>query len=473
VTLDSRDIARGDHTGAFGAHARMSRRSLLRSSLGAAVLVAAPELLLPRSSRAAAAAAGQPAPASNYFVYGMLDPTTDVGPSIQSVRPQASGTAAPVASDLAALPVRSPDGTRLALVTLGEGSNAATVTVSVVDAATASAVSSGTLALPGVPDALILATPTFAADSATVALVLSITVPTNPRTLSKMDPTTGQLRVVQSATWVSRHVLAYFDARSSSFAGPFDLADAPSLAHVNVAANGKDLFLWTLAEPAAVMGTKDRPLPAPMPRLTVFPLGSGKPRLTVDASDVWPVNDEPMAVLGNSAVARLVYGRTVEVYAADSGRFTSTTIAPLAQDLARPARTSMQLRPDGLVFLSNAGLGVAALADPAQGFAVQSTVSYAPPAAPAGGPQSKAVLSADASTVYAVGSAAGIGLSAYDMRTGRLEAVASDRDYIAVYGLPSGTLLAVTSDSPSLTFFDPSLRKLGAADTSLTIVEVY
>jgi hypothetical protein len=274
-------------------------------------------------------------------------------------------------------------------------------------------------------------------------------------------------------TWVSRHVLAYFDSKTGSFSGPFDLADAPSLAHVNVAANGKDLFLWTLTEPMAVMGTKENPKPAPVPQLSVFPLRSGTPRLKIDASDVWPVNDEPIAILGNGAVARLVYGRYLERYAPDTGRHTTTTIAPLAQDVERPARTTMQLRPDGLLFLANPALGIATLVDPARGFSVVSTVKSTPAAAPAGGPSSKAVLSADAKTVYTVGTAAGPGLSAYDVASGRLQAATTARDYTAVYALPSGRLLAIASDNPRLSFFDSSLREVGTEDTNLNVVEVY
>ena len=63
-------------------------------------------------------------------------------------RPDQPGPPAPVTNDLAALPVRSPDGTRLALVALGERGAAAAVTVSVVDVASAAVVSSGTLTFP-------------------------------------------------------------------------------------------------------------------------------------------------------------------------------------------------------------------------------------------------------------------------------------------------------------------------------------
>lgn len=471
MTLDPNEPIRDGRTGTVGMSARMSRRTLLKSSLGAAVLVAAPEVLLPKSGRAATAALTGAPP--HFFLYGILDPTSDRGPSIQAGRPDAPGPPAPVAAELVSPPVRSPDGTRLALVTLGDRGGVAAVTVSVADTATAAIVASRTLTLPDLPDALIIANATFAADSALVAVVLSVTTPTNRRMVPKLDPLTGTMRMVESVTWVSRHVLAYFDSGTRSFTGPFDLADAPSLAHVNVAANGRDLFLWTLTEPAAVMGTKENPRPEPVPQLTVFPLGSGKPRLKIDASPVWPVNDEPMAILRNGAVARLVYGRDVETYAPDTGRHTTVTIAPLAQDMERPARTTMQSLPDGLVFLANPGLGVATIVDPARGFAAVSTVKSAPGAAPAGGPQSKAVLSADAKTVYAVGTAAGPGLSAYDVATGRLHAAATARDYTAVYALPSGRLLAIASDNPRLSFFDSSLRQLGTQDTNLNVVEVY
>ena len=471
MTSDPHEPIRDARGGTLAPPARMTRSSLLKSSLGAAVLVATPELLLPKRGRAATAAlTGAP---SQFFLYGVLDPIADRGPSIEAGKPDAPGPPAAVANELAALPVRSPDGTRLALVALGARGAVASVKVSVVDAATAAVVSSGTLTLQDLPDSLILANLAFAADSALVGVVLSVTVPKNRRMLPKLDPLTGNMRMVESVTWVSRHVLAYFDSRNGSFSGPFDLGDAPSLAHVNVAANGKDLFLWTLTEPMAVMGTKENPKPAPVPQLSVFPLGSGKARLKVDASDVWPVNDEPIAILANGAVARLVYGRHIETYAPDSGRHTTTTIASLAKDVERPARTTMQLRPDGLLFLANPALGVATLVDPARGYAAVSTVKSTPSVAPAGGPSSKAVLSADAKTVYAVGSAAGPGLSAYDVASGRLQAATTARNYTAVYALRSGRLLAIASNNPRLSFFDSSLRQLGTEDTDLNVVEVY
>jgi hypothetical protein len=179
-----------------------------------------------------------------------------------------------------------------------------------------------------------------------------------------------------------------------------------------------------------------------------------------------------MVILASGGVARIVNGREVELYSPDTGQHSTVMVEPLAQDPPRPARVSMELRPDGLVFLSSPALGRAVIADPAQSFAAVSTVSYAA-GVPTGPPSSKAVLSADAKTLFAVGTAAGPGVSAYDVRKGSLQAVSTGRGYTAIYELPSGTLLAIASDSPRLSFFDPSLRKLGTADTALHILEVY
>jgi hypothetical protein len=448
----------------------MTRRTLLKSSLGAAVLIAAPDLLLPRKARAAGAGAAAGAP-PHYFLYGFLDPIADPGPSVRAGHGgPAGGPPAPIAAQLAALPVKSPDQTRLALVSLVEQGAVAAVNVTVVDTGTADTVATGTLRIPGLPDAVVLATPAFAADSATVALVLSVTVPTSRRTVEKPNPLTGGTRMVQTATWVSHHLLAYFNCSNSSFAGPFDLGNAPSLARVNAAANAKDLFLWSMLEPAAVLA-QGRPVPTP--QLSVFPLGSGKSRVTVPASEVWPVNDEPTVILGSGAVARLADGRDVELYARDTGRHTTVTIEPLAKETARPTRVSMELRADGLAFISNPGLGRAVLADPARSFKVVSSISHAVPASPAGGPAKKAVLSADAKTLYAVGTEAGPGISAYDVGSGKLQAVTTGREYTAIYPLASGTLLAVATDNPRLSFFDLALRALGTVDTPLNVVEVY
>jgi hypothetical protein len=450
---------------------RLSRRALLQRSVGAAVLVAAPELF--SAQRAAAAGlAGAAAHGRPFYLYGIPDPTDVPGPSVHAG--EAGGSPKALATQLAALPVKSPDGTRLALVSLQEHGAVAALAVTVVDVESSAVVATGTLTMPGLPDAMLLATPVFAADSATVAVVLSVTEPSNWRTVPKLNPLTGATRPIRTATWVSHHELVYFDSRSKSFAGPFDLSDAPSLARVSVTADSRDLFLWTIKEPAAVRGTKENPLPAPVPQLSAFPLGSGKARFTVPASGVWPVNSEPILPVGAGMIARLVYGRQVEIYGPKSGSHTTVAIGPLDQGTSKPAFTTMELRPDGLVFMSNPVLGQAVVADPARSFKVVSAVSYVRPGGAGGAPSSKAALSSDGKTLYALGGGESGGLSAYDASTGAVRASHADgKQYTAIYELSSGTILAVSADNPRLSFFSASLDPISTTDSSLNVVEVY
>jgi hypothetical protein len=472
----SKSIARGDVVARPGP-SRMSRSTLLRRSLGAAVLVAAPDIFTNTRGSAALAAGGGRSPVSrHFFLYGVADPGTIPGPSVEAAT-WAEGRNSPlatVATQLAAVPVRSPDETRLALVALREHPVGWAVTVSVADTISGAIVSSGEFTISGSADANVLVTPVFAADSSTVALVMSITVPSNWRTLTKLNPVTGEARLVRTATWTSTHSLAYFDSRTGSLAGPYDLEDGPSLARVTAAANDRDLFLWTMKEPAALRGTKDNPAPAPSPRLSAFPLGSGRARYVVPASEVWPVNDEPLITLQSGKIARLVNGQRLEMYSPESGAHSSDVIAPLADASAKPAQVTMQARPDGLVFISNASRGRAVIAEAGDSFKVRSVVSYPPPALPRGAPSSKAVLSADATTIYTLGGSDAGGLSAYSASSGAL--VASQRNgkhYSGVYELPSRMVLAISPERPRLSFFSPSLGSLGAAETNLHVVEVY
>jgi hypothetical protein len=452
---------------------RLSRRALLQRSVGAAVLVAAPELFSAKRAAAAAGLAGAVTAGRPFYLYGIPDPTDVPGPSVHAGE-AGSGSPKALATELAALPVKSPDGTKLALVALQEHGAVAGLAVTVVDVASAAVVSSGTLTMSELPDAMLLATPVFAADSSTVAVVLSVTEPTNWQTLPKLNPLTGETRTIRTATWVSHHALVYFDSRSKSFAGPFQLSDAPSLARVSATADDRDLFLWTIKEPAAVRGTKENPLPAPVPQLSAFPLGSGKARFTVQASDVWPVNSEPILQVGTGMIARLVYGRQVEIYGPKSGSHTTVTIGPLDQGSAKSAFTTMELRPDGLVYMSNPVIGKAVVADPSRSFKVVSAVSYAAPGGAGGAPSSKAALSADGKTLYALGGGQAGGLSAYDASTGAVRASHADgKQYTAVYELSGGTILAVSADNPRLSFFSASLDPISTTDSSLNVVEVY
>lgn len=454
--------------------ARITRRGLLAGSIGIAALAALPNLPFVTLAAAAGTPVGTTGPLGpQAFVFGIPSPAPQAGASVRAARPPALQrpavvTSAPIATEVAALPVRSPDGSTLALASVAETAAGAAVSVTLVDAASAAIVSRGTLALRDFPEgALLLVTPTFAPDSATVALVLSITVPTGRRVIRKLNPDTGELRDVPTATWTSHHVLAYFDRRTALFTGPFDLADAPSLAQVTAIAGANDLFLWSIDEAAAIAPRQ------PVSRLAAYPLGSGRARFSVPAVGPWPVSGEPVAVLANGDVARLAYGRQLEVYSARSGRATEVRIPELEGTSTRPGAPTMQPRADGRLFINNPAIGRAVVADPTRSFAAVTAFEYPRPAVAAGGPESKAVLSGDGRTLYVLGSAAAGGLAAYDAATSKLSASYSHGEhYTGLYQLQGGTLLAVSATSPRLAFFTPSLEPAGTADTDLHVAAV-
>jgi hypothetical protein len=462
--------AQKERARAIPAGGPISRRSMLTGSMGVAALIASRDLFA--SSRALAATAPPAAPAArHFFVYGIPGPAPGPNSSVQA----APVAPVQVAAQLAALPVQSPDQATLALATVAQGSAGATLTLTLIDAVSAAARSRGVLPLPGVPaDASITVTPVFSADSTVVALVLAITLPSNARTITKVNPLTGGTVALPGATWTSYHALAYFDLSAASFSGPFDLADRPSLALSTAAADSSDLYLWTLKEPAAVRSGKGDPGSAPVPQLTVYPLGSGTARLATAASSDWPTGGEPVVPLAAGGIARLVRGRDVEVYSASTGGLTQVTLGSLAIASAKPGAVSMRARPDGTVLVADPAIGRAVVADPADSFREVSVISFPAPALPIGGPAGKIALSADGGVVYVLGGAGAGGLSAYTVATGALTASYSDGEqYSGVYVLPSGTVLAVRTASPRLAFFGASLAPIGTADTDLNVTAVF
>ncbi len=448
---------------------RSTRRDLLRGSLGAAILLAGPRVLRDAFSPSVAMAA--PATGSMpYFVFGTPDPSNADDPSFLAGE-GASTTL--LAHRLAAPPLRSIDRSRLALVSIDEVAGSAGVTVTVVDTGSASVTATGTLTLSDAPDALVLVTPALSLDAATVCLAISITTPTDWRDLPKLNPLTGNTETRRVATWVSSHEIAYFDTRSKSFAGPFPLNDAPALASVNVVATATDFYLWTMAEPAAVRGTKANRTPAPIPDLSAYPFGSGSRRFTQPAPATWPVNGEPVAALTNGNLVRLVSGSILETYSATDGTSNSQSLRDFAAlTTPRPARTRMDQRPDGSLFISNPGLGRAVLLDGRNPSTVRASVAHDRRASLAGSRLPQTQLSEDGKAFYALGPSGGI--VSYSASSGqRTAAVADDMQFTGLYRLSSGGLAATSFASPKLTFFDDSLTQVGVADTNFYIDGVY
>jgi hypothetical protein len=467
-----------------GAALSLRRREILAGGIGAGALIALPDLSLADGAAARSARSASSGGSGSRYVllYGTPESGPFPGGSVASALSPASRrgsspaakslpAAKPVATQLTSTPVASADQASVALVTVDAAGSRAKVTLTVVDAATAVVSKQGSLTITGIADGTsILPTPVFASGTAIIAVVLAITEPVGHRQARKVDAHTGRTVPMHAVTWRSRHALAYFDQASETFAGPFHLGNAPSLALTTAAANSSDLFVWTTKEPQPAT---TRPQPPPLPWVSVFPLGSGQARASVPSPAPWPAS-EPVVTLGSGDVARLANGRAVQVSSAHTGEVTQTVIEPLNVTRAKPSAVTMQSRPDGTVFLTKPGIGRAVVADPADSFRVTAQVDYPVPAAPGGAPASKAVLSPAGDTLYVLGGAKTGGISAYDVATGKLAGSYSHgRQYFGLYQLPSGTLLTLSPGNPRLEFFSPGLSLLGTAATNLHVSAVF
>lgn len=454
----------------------LSRREVLAGGIGTGALLALPDLG-PRGRPIGRPAGSAEAGRRYAFLYGTPDPGSPGGSVMAATypasRPASLPAPVPVATKLAAAPVSSPDQTTTALCTVDTVGAGARVTLTLVDATSTAIAQQGAVTITGVPaDANILVTPVFAPGSAIIPLVMAITVPVGRRLIRKADAHTGGVTSRWATTWRSHHALAYFDQHSGAFAGPFHLANEPSLALCTAAANGSDLLLWTTREPQPDDPEQIRAR-AMQSQVSAFPLGSGKARFSVPASGPWP-GGEPVVTLPNGDVARLVRGRNVQVCSARTGEVTELAVAPLRVIRAKPSAVTMQARPDGTVFMTKPGAGVAVVADPADSFRVRAHVRFPVPASPFGAPWSKAVLSPAGDTLYVLGPARTGGLSAYDVASGALTASYSEgRQYAGLSLLPSGTLLAVGPENPRLAFFSSDLKPIGTVSTSLHVSAVF
>ena len=463
----------------------LSRREVLTGSIGAGALLALPDLGMggrsggrpSKSGRAAVQYAflygtPDPGPASSGSLVATMYPVSRAGSRAIS-RAVSPRTPVPVAIKLAAAPVSSPDQAVTALATVDMVHDGAKITLTLLDATSAAVAQQGSVTVTGVPhDANVLVTPVFAPGSAIVSMIMAITMPVGKRLVRKADPHTGHLASRWATTWTSHHALAYFDQRSGAITGPFHLSGEPSLALSTAAANSSDLLMWTTREPQPDDPAEIR-AQASLSRLTVFPLGSGTARLSVLAPAPWP-GGEPHVMLPSGDMARLVRGRDVQVCSARTGEVTELRIPAFSHGRAKPSAITMQARPDGTVFMTKPGAGVAVIADPADSFRTTAHIQFPPPAAPLGAPWSKAVLSPAGDTCYVLGPAATGGLCAYDAGSGKLVGSYSEgRQYAGLYQLPSGTLLAVRPENPRLAFFSAGLSPLGTADTNLYVSAVF
>jgi hypothetical protein len=455
----------------------VSRREMLVGGIGAGALIAVPDFSL--SARSTTPAALGSSGSRYVLVYGVPDSAAPSGGSVAVAMSPASRSASlpaakPVAATLAAAPVSSPDQSAVALVTVDSVPGGAKVMLTLVDSATAAVQQQGSVTITDIQEGTsIVPKPVFAPGTSTIAVVLAITEPSDEHLVTKRDPRTGAAVRMQAVTWTSHHALGYFDTSNGDFTGPFSLDNAPALGLTTAAANGSDLFIWSTAEPQPIPAAQKGSWSAPLPRVSAFPLGSAKARLSVPSPGPW-ASGEPVVTLASGDVARLVNGRTIQVSSAQTGEVTQTTIAPLAEIRAKPSAITMESRADGTVFITKPGIGQAVIAEPSDSFRVTARVGYPVPAAPLGAPSSKAALSPDSKTLYVLGGAKTGGIAAYDVSTGRLVgSYSSGRQYFGLYQLASGTLLTVSPGNPRLEFFSQELSPIGTVSTSLQVSAVY
>jgi hypothetical protein len=145
-----------------------------------------------------------------------------------------------------------------------------------------------------------------------------------------------------------------------------------------------------------------------------------------------------------------------------------------SQTRAKPSAVTMQARPDGSVFMTKPGAGVAVIADPADSFRTSTHVHFPVPVAPLGAPWSKAVPSPAGETLYVLGHQATGGLCAHEVGSGRLAAsYRKGRPDYGLYQSPGGALLSVPPENPRLDFFSSDLRPLGMADANLLVSAIF
>jgi hypothetical protein len=462
-----------------GAAAGPSRRAMLVGGIGVTALVALPDPALASSEVPAAGyatAAGSSTASRHFFIYGLPGSVSKAAASVHAAAAptgtaKASAAATPIAAALACAPVLSPDQSMLALVTADQSGQSAGVTLSLVDTASAAIVSHGSLRLDGLPaGSNILPTPVFAAGTQVVALILAITSPSGWRTIAKRDHA-GGTRQQLAATWRSHHELAYFDRATGRFTGPFNLGNEPALALTSAAANASDLFVWNTAEPQ-FSGPKGAPVAVPLPRLSVYPLGSGTARHTALAPAPWP-GGEPVLALPGGDIVRLANGRQLQVVSARTGQISSVSVEEIEAIRAKPSALTMTLQPDGSLLIVKAGIGRAVLVDPARQFRSIASVDFPVPGIAYGGPASKAVLSPDGKVLYVLGSRQAGGIAGYSMASGKLvSSYSGGTQYSGLYQLPSGTLLTTAVKGPRVSFFSGSLHPAGTLDSTLFVAEV-
>lgn len=453
---------------------RPTRRSALAGGLGITALIALPDVLAgsPAFAMQTGGDGAVPSNAPHFFLYGTTGPRTRSGVEDRQVPGSGAGSASNVVTGLDVAPVRSADGSTLALVSSSATGAARSVTLTLVDTATGATTSSKTLALPDAsPAASILTKPVFAGTD-TVVLLVAVSEPSEARTLHK-TPATGRAAVTTSHTWTTHHQVAYFDRAKSAFAGPYALrlgAD-PYLALTDAAADSKHLYLWAVRDYSRIRLGKGAANPALTTEFFAVPLGSGTPAAAIASRGAWPSGTDA-AILPGGQVARVLAGRDLEVFSPSDGSLRTVSLAPMHQvSAAKPGAITLASLPDGNALVTNSAFGRATVVDPAARFATVSVVDY--PRVPY--PVRGASVSPDGTTLYTLGARNTGGLNAYKLGSGALTASYTHGEtYSGVFQMAGGNLLTLTAGQHTgLSFFTPRLERLATAATDVLVAGVY
>jgi hypothetical protein len=372
-------------------------------------------------------------------------------------------------------PTLSPDGQHLAVAEIVGSPVPTAISLYLIDRSTANVETKADLGLPKLPvGTLIICTPAFLSNSTKLGLLIAIMEPTTMHKVRKVNPNTGERIVAQAPNWISYHMLAYFDSESSLFTGPVNLNNSPSLANARIVADDSSVYVFTVAEYAALGGSKESPAPYPMTHIWAYDFGAQSPKYQVATSTYWPVNMEPIVVNSNGTVARLVAPDTIESYTTTNGSSSLDTIAFLTGSSAKPTPTTMQRQSSGKLLLVRAGLGRATLVDPTSNFSPSWEITFERPKYYNAGIPTKGVLSVDGSKFYVLGSQSVGGIAAFDVSTGQMVEAASDGTHFSGLALnQSGQLIAYSPDSQAVSLYNPQLAYLGKEVIDIYVSEFY
>jgi hypothetical protein len=450
-----------------------TRRAVLAGGLGITALIALPDVLSGSPAYASQTSADSSTPAaSHFFLYGTTGPRTHAGVEDREPPGARSSSASNVVTGLDLAPVKSEDGSTLALVSTNSTGAARSVTLVLVDTRSGATTSRRTLALPDASSAAsILTRPVFAGPD-TVVLLVAVSEPTQPRAVRK-TPAAGGETVTTGYTWTTRHQVAYFDRRKSTFGGPYPvrLGSSPYLALTDAAADSTHLYLWAVQDYARMLlgkGAADTPLTT---EFFAIPLGSGTPATVTASRGPWP-SGANARILSTGHVARVLAGRDLELYSPADGSLRTVRLAPMHEvGAAKPGAVTLDSLPNGNAVITNSALGRATVVDPSARFAPVVVADY--PRVPY--PVRGASVSSDGTTLYTLGARGTGGLNAYRMADGSLTASYTHGEtYTGVYQLAGGHLLTLTAGQRTgLSFFTPGLEHVATAATDVLVAGVY